>query len=563
MNRFLRAGTVTVLVMLASMVFAMEVVGAEEDADGNQSASIGKTVRIVSPYAGIDWDKVACVPSFSHEHGQSPQVFWEMGFRHLPLSNYYPSRPIHPLPDAFVKTHPEALGSPNAEQHSTTDAGVHFNVIGSFYTTGYGQTPRIKADHSPVEHVFSGLQVFDAEHSPWLGVYRLDLTVVAQTGTDKEAAVSLTIDGATEVRHKDFAAVGDGVMHNRRLIAKKPWTIYLKAESDKMRVRLEFDPASTKITRFRLMQGTNRPWRDAFRAALDGTLKDEQGRPIEGLLYPDGGGITINHPTDRLPVLLDMLDFDQRVLGIEVWNQHEDFGVRDKTFMALYRRWDEILRTGRRCYGFFVKDHMLYGRGRNILLLGDSVQQTRQEREHEALRAYREGCFFGLLGALAVDTAGKVVPPYDRSEFRFTRIAVKEDNQGSPTGVEVAVDGADRTKRPNTQIRFVTDVGVAQAANTDRASFALPRDLSGKALCRYIRVEAFAYPNTHLGRQPLTAEAFSAMNVREIARIHDREREPPLGIEVPGPDPIPIVDMLFSQPLLVRGGDDGRPAKSP
>lgn len=515
-----------------------------------QAAPPAAPPPIVDPYAQVDWDKVEYLHSFSHEHGRDPQVFWDMGFGHLPLSNYYPSRPLYPLPDAFVKKHPDALGAPNAEHHSTTDSGVHFCAPGSLYTLGYGQTPRIKDGTAPIEHVFTGLKVFDAEKSPWLGVYRLDVRIAAQPGVGTEPAASLTIEGAAEIHHKTFAVMGDGIVRGRRLTVKSRESRYVRADAAAVRVRLDFDPASTRIARLRLMQGTNRPWRDAFRAALDGTLRDAAGRPVEGLLFPDGGGITINHPAGSAPRLLEMLDFDPRVLGIEVWNQHEGFGGPQ---MRFYRLWDEALHAGRPCFGFFVKDHVYFGRGRNVLLVSNPPTATRLQREHEALRAYRQGRFFGLLGALTADESGKIVAPYDKSEFRFTRIAVKKDRAGQPTGVEVAVAGADRSKRPNTQIRFVTEAGTAHVADAERACFLFPRDPAGAIRCRYLRVESFAYPNTHLGGRPLTAEALTAMNVHEISRLHDRQGPFAMSdLDPAGQAPIPIVDMIFSQPILVR-----------
>jgi len=326
--------------------------------------------------------------------------------------------------------------------------------------------------------------------------------------------------------------------------------MYLKTTAADVRVRLEFDPASTRIARFRLMQGTNRPWKDAFRAALDGTGKDSAGRPVEGLLFPDGGGITINHPGRSLKPLLETLDFDPRVLGIEVWNQHEGFGG---TEMRFYRLWDEALRSGRQCLGFFVKDHVFFGRGRNVLLVSHSATASPREREHEALRAYRDGRFFGLLGALKTDESGRPVSPCDKSEFRFTRIAVKHNGNRQPIGIEVSVDGADRTKRPNTQIRFITDAGAAKIVDDASAVFEFPRDASGLAACRFVRVEAFAYPNTHLGGRPLTPEAFTAMNVHEISRLHDRLGPFTMSdFDPSGTAPISIVDMIFSQPILLR-----------
>jgi len=506
--------------------------------------------QVVNPYAGIDWENVRTLHSFSHQHGGDPRVFWNMGFGHLPISNYYPSRPFYPLPGAFLKEHPEVLGAPNAEQHSTTDSGMHFCAIGSLYTVGYGQTPRFKAGQAPIEHVFSGLNVFDGDKSPWLGVYRLDLRIAQAASMDQEAEVLLTIEGAEAVSHKTFAPIGDGLVRRKRVASKSPESMYLKTTAADVRVRLEFDPASTRIARFRLMQGTNRPWKDAFRAALDGTGKDSAERPIEGLLFPDGGGITINHPGGSLKPLLDALDFDRRVLGIEVWNQHEGFGG---TEMRFYRLWDEALRSGRQCLGFFVKDHVFFGRGRNVLLVSSPAAASPREREHEALRAYRDGRFFGLLGALKTDESGQPVSPYDQSEFRFTRIAVKEDGNGRPLGIEVSVDGAERTKRPNTQIRFITDAGVAKVVDAPSAFFEFPWDAAGAVACRFVRVEAFAYPSTQLGGRPLTSEALAAMNVHEISRLYDRLGPFTMSdFDPSGTAPIPIVEMIFSQPILVR-----------
>ncbi|NUQ61303.1 MAG: hypothetical protein HUU20_02375 [Pirellulales bacterium] len=513
--------------------------------------------QMVNPYAGIDWENVRTLHSFSHQHGSDPRVFWNMGFGHLPISNYYPSRPFYPLPEKFLKEHPEALGAPNAEQHSTTDSGMHFCAVGSLYTAGYGRTPRFKAGQAPIEHVFSGLHVFDGDKSPWLGVYRLDLRIAQAARTDQEAEVLLTIEGAEAVSHKTFAPVGDGLVRRQRVTSKSPESMYLKTTAADVRVRLEFDPASTRIDRFRLMQGTNRPWKDAFRAALDGTGKDSAGRPIEGLLFPDGGGITINHPGGSLKSLLEALDFDRRVLGIEVWNQHEGFGG---TEMRFYRLWDEALRSGRQCLGFFVKDHVFFGRGRNVLLVSSLATASPREREHEALRGYRDGRFFGLLGALKTDESGQPVSPYDKSEFRFTRIAVKHNGDRRPTGIEVSVDGADRTKRPNTQIRFITDAGVAKVVDDASALFEFPQDAAGVATCRFVRVEAFAYPSTHLGGRPLTPEALSAMNVHEISRLHDRQGPFRMSdLDPSGTAPIPIVDMIFSQPILLQKDRDSHP----
>ncbi|HQI02578.1 MAG TPA: hypothetical protein PLA18_14975, partial [Deltaproteobacteria bacterium] len=67
---------------------------------------------------------------------------------------------------------------------------------------------------------------------------------------------------------------------------------------------------------------------------------------IEGLLYPDGGGITINHPAGKTAAdYLELLDFDTRVLGIEIWNERGKFGfgpLRDGETLLYYRHWNDI-----------------------------------------------------------------------------------------------------------------------------------------------------------------------------------------------------------------------------
>ncbi|MFA7174869.1 MAG: hypothetical protein WC340_15955 [Kiritimatiellia bacterium] len=510
---------------------------------------------IENPYADAAWGKAEYLHSFSHQHGHDPQIFWDMGYRHLPLSNYYPSKPIYPLPEAFIRKNPDAIGGPNAEQHSLTDLGIHFNALGSLYTTGYGFTPRRTAGAAPVEHVFDGLIVFDPQNAPWRGVYRLDVEFAPIKGANAQTEASLTVEGAVRAEWKTFATLDSGSIQELQLTEKSAKSFCLKAHSESMRVKIDFDPAVTKITKFRLMQGTNRPWRDTFHAALDGKLKDAQGNLIEGLLYPDGGGITINHPTCGLKALQTLLDFDERVLGIEVWNQHTYFGAsatRPDT-MPFYDLWDDVLRTGRRCFGFFVKDHLLYARGRNVLLVSGLSDLTVREREREALRAYRQGRFFGLIGAMSVDAAGKVIAPYDNSAFRFTRIAVRQNKDGTPAGLEAAVAGADKAQRPNLQIRFVTDQGIAQIENNGTAFFAFPRGPDGRILCQYVRIEAFSYPKTHLCGQPLSCEAFSAMNVDQISKLHDKLGDLMTNYLYPkGEGPVGIVDMLFSQPILVR-----------
>lgn len=500
--------------------------------------------ELANPYAEVDWDQWDCVHSISHQHqGQtdaSRDGFVEMGYRHFAFSNYYPSAPTYPLPPAYATQHPELIVSPNAEHHSFTDAGLHANALGSMLATGYGSNVNAKeCAVSPIMHRFDRLSVF-SEEEPWLGVYRLDLRIVGNEGAETKATAQLSIVGAIECEFRD-GFKDKGLIHER---AYPPGnhTIYLRTEATSIDTRLVFDMTALSVTQYRLMQGTNRPWRDVFRAAF------------ELLQYPDGGGMTLNHPTGKIADYLPMLDFDQRVLGIEVWNQlTSGFGSSRGFYdhsgepsLHFYKLWDDILRTGRRCWGFFVKDHNTFGRGRNVLLVPKLDALSSAMREATTLRAYREGCFFGSVASLSANERAEVTAPFDHSSFRFSRIIVHEDK------LHVSVSGNDPTKRPNVQIRFVTDEGIASVVDEPTAEFLLRRDTSGGLVAQFVRVEAFAYPNTHQRGQPLTAEMLRGMSVYDISLIHDQKalRGPAFASTEPAlRTPIPIVDMIFSQPL--------------
>jgi hypothetical protein len=495
-------------------------------------------MRMESPYAEVDWERVDFVHSMSHQHqGQtdaSRKVFEDMGYRHFAFSNYYPSAPTYPLPESYREAHPEVIAAPNAEHHSFTDTGLHANALGSLLATGYGESVKSSVwGAPPIEHRFERLEVYRPEQ-PWLGVYRLDLRFTGQ------GEARLSLDGAVECQARDGFAERGSVME--RVLPVGNHTLYVRTQEPTMALKLAFDPKAITVTQLRLMQGTNRPWRRVFDEAF------------EKLLVPDGGGITLNHPTGQLKDYLPMLDFDPQVLGIEVWNQlTSGFGssrgfydLNQGPHLHFYQLWDAILRTGRRCWGFFVKDHNTFGRGRNVLLLADETGATAAEREAAALRAYRKGAFFGSVAALAANSEGAVITPYDRSEFRFSQIKLEGDT------LHVAVQGHDLAKRPQVQIRFVTEAGVASYVDGAEAAFPLRRDATGKLEVSFVRVEAFAYPRTHQQGSPLTSEMMRSMNVHEISQIHDQKVS--RGAAFAGADPalrvpIPLVDMIFSQPL--------------
>lgn len=186
---------------------------------------------------------------------------------------------------------------------------------------------------------------------------------------------------------------------------------------------------------------------------------------LNTLILPDGGGITINHPYySGTPIstqtACEMLDFDDRVLGIEVYNGDANTPVEaDETPM-----WDEILLTGRRCWGFGVPDWGAYEgnqwKGRNILLVPEAT-------ENACLRAYRNGEFYVA---------------YYGSGLTFTSIDVND------SGISVSTNGA-------TMIHIIVD-GVKTeypASNAMKTFNSVPI---------YVRVEAFDQTGERIMSQP-------------------------------------------------------------
>jgi hypothetical protein len=471
-----------------------------------------------------------------------------MGYGHFAFSNYYPSAPT-PLLPAFREKHPDVVWAPNAEQHSFLDTGLHFNSLGSRLATGYGKyLSATERKTSPIEYRFENLITFD-DKRPWEGVYRLDLTLMAAKG--KPEAI-LTVNGATACnREENFA--DDGPIEKCTIpVGKK--TSYVRANDEAINIILEYNPDEISISQLRLMQGTNRPWREMFRAALDGEERD--GKTVGGLLHPDGGGITLNHPTGKLETYAEMLDFDSRVLGIEVWNQLTSGFGSDRGFYAsmknppghFYQLWDQILATGRRCWGFFVKDHNTYGRGRNVLLTPPLADLSPERREAALLRAYRNGTFFGSVASIATSESGETTTPYDHSNFRFRQIRLKRDEKGKAIAVEAAVGQNNPDRTPNVQIRFITEEGITHVVDAEQGEWKLPP----ASPPQFIRVEACAYPDTYNNGKSLNAGTIRELAPAQIATLHDRqiERGPGFfGNSAELRTPLPIVDQIFSQPI--------------
>ena len=188
---------------------------------------------------------------------------------------------------------------------------------------------------------------------------------------------------------------------------------------------------------------------------------------LSNLQFEDGGGITLNHPGSKnFERYTELLDYDDRVLGIEIFNRCGK-KIDGKYFPRFYTDfWDEILTSGRRCWGFAVVDWRMYGIawGSNVLLVPEFT-------EHECLRAYRNGNFY-----MQIKDVG----------LRFTDITLSE-------GVlNVAVNR-------ECIIKFITSQGIIKEVCAESASCAVPTDAV------FIRVEAIEPrdPDSHILSNPI------------------------------------------------------------
>lgn len=300
-------------------------------ASGVTTQAQSRPGRNPRPYQDLDWAAAHQVLTASHMHVSNQQkldVFRERGFEFFTLSNYYPSAPYYPM--------------------SAMRAGQF----------------RVRQEHAVVKDgvLTPGPFAWNDILAPWIDQveeeYRKGYPF--QVGGPMFTNLPPHLLEAPNAEHHSFT--------NTRAHINAPGSLYASGTFD---ARNRFLSA-THGYHF----GTGLPWQTAFANMLD------------HLLIPDGGGITINHPywsslTDE--TVAEMLDFDPRVLGIEVFN-HTCAKI-DKAWSE--ECWDRILATGRQCFGFFVPDHGSTD-GVNVLLV-------KEKTAADCLRAYRLGNWYGAL----------------------------------------------------------------------------------------------------------------------------------------------------------------------
>ena len=204
-------------------------------------------------------------------------------------------------------------------------------------------------------------------------------------------------------------------------------------------------------------EGATATWQDAFSHILS------------ELQFEDGGGITINHPgypDIPLEFLTEMIDYDNRVLGIEIYNCGK-FGYKTETQHIDY--WDSVLKTGRRCWGFAAIDW--YGVRGERSTWGSNVLVVPEFTEHACLKAYRDGAFYAQIK----DTG-----------LRFTNIAFENGVMTVSTNREC-------------EIKFVTACGTVLTENGTSLSYKVS---DGDV---YVRAEAkdVKDPDSHIFTNPV------------------------------------------------------------
>ena len=303
------------------------------------------------PYKGIDWSTAHQIRGTTHVHctNQAALDVILKRIEFLTLSNYYPSAPWYPL---------------------------------SKMTENYYRV------HHDFPVMVSGKRVegpFDWNKIVGKWIKELPPEMQKQYPFKEGGKLFKPLpDGILEApnaEHHGFI-MENGRGHNH-LHMNAPGSMFASGTFDQ-RQRTRFQTGTRGGYHF----GSGEPWRTAI------------DRMLAELIFPDGGGVTINHPVwsayDR-NLILRILDHDPRVLGMEIIEGGRNNGEG---------YWDWVLATGRQCFGFCVPDHSIRLKTGTF---GVNVLVTPERTVHACLKAYRDGNFYGAFRGL--------------NELKFTRIA--------------------------------------------------------------------------------------------------------------------------------------------
>ena len=336
---------------LAAARVAMGAVPPAVGAAAGATAGGAVAPRNRHPYKGIDWASAHQIRGTTHVHCKTQEdldvILRRIEF--LTLSNYYPSAPWYPLAkmtENYYRLHHDFPVTVNGKR---VEGPFDWNkIVGKWIKD---LPPELQKEYPFKE----GGKIF--------------------------RPLPEGVLGAPNAEHHSFRlADGRGIV---RLHMNSPGSAFASGTFDQWQKR-RFQTGERGGYNF----GSGELWSTAI------------DRMVEGLIYPDGGGVTINHPVwsaYERPFVLDILDHDPRVLGMEVI---EGGCVNGETY------WDWVLATGRQCFGFFVPDHKIRLKDGSF---GVNVLVVPERSVHACLKAYRDGNFYGAKRGL--------------NELKFTRIA--------------------------------------------------------------------------------------------------------------------------------------------
>ena len=383
---------------------------ARPNAGGSQlAATAGAPVppRNRRPYADVDWSKVQEVHTTSHGHCENQKmldVYLDRGFELLTISNYYPSAPTMPL---------------------KTFHDNHYRVHHDFPVMVKGKR---------VDGPFDWTKIV----SEWKDELPPELQKQLPF-TEGKLRFSRVPDGILEApnaEHHCFRDDKGSVISGLHMCA--PGSAFCSGTFDKR-------------NRF-LSHGKG------YCFGSGEHMHTAVSRMVDGMIFPDGGGVTINHPAWshlKDEIIWDLLDYDPRVLGIEVFNMCKPSKNYPWSRSNCEDYWDRALSTGRQCFGFFVPDWGLQ-EGVNVLLVPE-------KSVHACLQAYRRGNWYGAIKG--------------RKILRFTSIRFDGAN------LQVTLD------KP-AHLQVITKRGVTAWTNANKISFSVAA--ADREKYGYLRVRAYA-----------------------------------------------------------------------
>jgi len=356
-----------------------------------------------NPYKGINWKIYKQVLNSSHMHCRIQRTLdriLDRGVKFLTLSNYYPAMPVYPIKNNRLK-----------EDFSAVTDGLARNG------------KKVSKKRNLIKMICDPKTGWQGEIEPAAQVRLLGNNIRTY-----KLKINKDVIEAPNAEHYGFKSVSIHIT--------SPGSTFSSGHfdgKDKYRLR-----------QHGFLIGVGMPWPMVF------------DQIFAKLMFKDAGGVIINHPKrshTKFKNILAFLDFDSRVLGMEIYNSGYSWNEE---------LWDKVLATGRQCYGFFVPDHGAQSKndwvGLNILLVPKVTA-------NECLKALRNGQLYGAI-------LGKGI--------KFT--SIKSNN----ISIKVKTGKAQK-------IEFITEKGIVKTVLSNKGEYTFPRKKNEKPDLVFVRVRAFEF----------------------------------------------------------------------